>query len=166
MFLIDVSPSMGKLRTIEMPLGPNGETRTREVTRLQWVLEFVMLKVQEMVNKDTISHLNYATLAKTQSVLRYSTEERPSSVVLFCLALKAGLFNSISPRPQSHLCLCLDTRNIVNETNGGYEHVTEFIPIIQPNAHTMTKIKSIKPSTTIGDRQFETLFVKLTFSLI
>lgn len=44
------------------------------------------------------------------------------------------------------------TRNVVNESNGGYEHVTEFIPIGQPNAQTMTKIKSIKPSTSVGDR--------------
>lgn len=44
------------------------------------------------------------------------------------------------------------TQNAVNDSNGGYEHVTEFISIGQPNAQTMTKIKSIKPSTSIGDR--------------
>lgn len=49
MFLIEVSPSMGTLRSVEVPLGPNGEARSREVTKLEWVLEFVMLKVQEMV---------------------------------------------------------------------------------------------------------------------
>jgi ATP-dependent DNA helicase 2 subunit 2 len=56
MFLVDVSPSMGKLRTVELPPGPNGEERTREVTRLEWVLEFVMLKIQEMVNKQFNAH--------------------------------------------------------------------------------------------------------------
>ena len=55
MFLVDVSPSMGTLRTVEVPPGPNGEVRTREVTRLEWVLEFVMLKVQEMVGKNIVA---------------------------------------------------------------------------------------------------------------
>lgn len=50
MFLIDVSPSMGETKVLELPPGPNGDKRTRELTRLEWVLEFVMLKIQEMVN--------------------------------------------------------------------------------------------------------------------
>ena len=58
MFLVDVSPSMGRLRTMEIPPGPNGEKRTRKVTGLEWVLEFVMLKVQEMVNISSIIHWN------------------------------------------------------------------------------------------------------------
>lgn len=53
-----------------------------------------------------------------------------------------------------------DTQNLVNESNGGYEHVTEFIPIGQPNAQTMNKIKSIKPSTAVGDRQSDSLFTE------
>ena len=40
----------------------------------------------------------------------------------------------------------------MNEAHGGYDNITEYIPIEQPNAQTMAKIKSIKPSTTSGDR--------------
>lgn len=49
MFLIDVSSSMGKLREIELPDGPRGEKRVRETTNLEWAMQFVLLKVQEMV---------------------------------------------------------------------------------------------------------------------
>jgi ATP-dependent DNA helicase 2 subunit 2 len=49
MFLVDVSPSMGTMHTLELPSGPNGEPRTKQVTHLQWSLQFAMLKIQEMV---------------------------------------------------------------------------------------------------------------------
>lgn len=49
MFLVDVSPSMGTIHTLELPSGPNGERRTKQVSHLQWSLEFAMLKIQEMV---------------------------------------------------------------------------------------------------------------------
>jgi ATP-dependent DNA helicase 2 subunit 2 len=49
MFIVDVSPTMGTKRTLELPPGPNGETRTKEATHLQWSLQFAMLKIQEMV---------------------------------------------------------------------------------------------------------------------
>ncbi|KAF8575921.1 ku80-like protein [Ramaria rubella] len=110
MFLVDVSPSMGKLRTVDLPSRPDGEKRTRQVTRLEWVLEFVMLKVQEMIF--------HGRKTEQCGVILFGTE---------------------------------DTQNAVNEANGGYENVTEYIPIGQPNAQTMTKIKSLKPSTAIGD---------------
>ncbi len=49
MFIVDLSPTMGTTRTLDLPPGPNGETRTKEVTHLQWSLQFAMLKIQEMV---------------------------------------------------------------------------------------------------------------------
>jgi ATP-dependent DNA helicase 2 subunit 2 len=49
MFIVDVSPTMGTKRTLDLPPGPNGETRTKEATHLQWSLQFAMLKIQEMV---------------------------------------------------------------------------------------------------------------------
>lgn len=49
MFLIDVSPSMGNTRAVELPDGPNGKKQTREMTNLEWSLQFVLLKIQEMV---------------------------------------------------------------------------------------------------------------------
>jgi hypothetical protein len=48
-FCVDLSPTMGATRTLELPSGPDGETRTKEVTHLQWSLQFAMLKIQEMV---------------------------------------------------------------------------------------------------------------------
>ena len=48
MFLVDVSSSMGELREVEVTQG-NGETRTVELTKLEWGLQFVKLKIQEMV---------------------------------------------------------------------------------------------------------------------
>jgi ATP-dependent DNA helicase 2 subunit 2 len=49
MFLVDVSSSMGTMRTLELSSGPNDEPRTKQVTHLQWSLQFAMLKIQEMV---------------------------------------------------------------------------------------------------------------------
>ena len=48
MFLVDVSPSMGNTREVEVPQ-PNGEVHLIEMTNLEWALQFVKLKVQEMV---------------------------------------------------------------------------------------------------------------------
>ena len=49
MFLVDTSPTMGSVRTVELPPGPNGETRTTEMTNLEWALRYVKTKIQEMV---------------------------------------------------------------------------------------------------------------------
>lgn len=49
MFLVDLSPSMGALRTVELPEGPKGETTSVEMTKLEWSLQFVKMKIQEMV---------------------------------------------------------------------------------------------------------------------
>ncbi|OCH84687.1 ku80-like protein [Obba rivulosa] len=110
MFLVDVSPSMGKLREVEVPNGPNGETMTIEMTNLEYSLQFVKLKIQEMIFNGR----------KTDQC----------GVILFGTD---------------------DTDNIVNEKNGGYEHVTEYIPIAQPDAGTLAKISAIQPSETTGD---------------
>lgn len=48
MFLIDVSPTMGKMREVETPL-PNGETQVVEMSNLEWSIQFVKMKIQEMV---------------------------------------------------------------------------------------------------------------------
>ena len=48
MFLIDVSPSMGKMRELELPL-PGGKTQLIEMSNLEWSVQFVKLKIQEMV---------------------------------------------------------------------------------------------------------------------
>ncbi|KAL4064741.1 SPOC like C-terminal domain-containing protein [Scleroderma yunnanense] len=49
MFLVDISPSMGATRTVELPPGPGGEERSVEMTNLEWALQFVKFKMQEMI---------------------------------------------------------------------------------------------------------------------
>ncbi|KAL0563596.1 ATP-dependent DNA helicase yku80, partial [Marasmius crinis-equi] len=49
MFVVDVSKEMGNTRIVDLPDGPNGEKRTKEITNLQWALQFVKLKIQEMI---------------------------------------------------------------------------------------------------------------------
>ncbi|KAG1738615.1 SPOC domain-like protein [Suillus paluster] len=110
MFLIDVSPSMAATRTVELPPTPSGEERTTEMTNLEWALQFVKLKIQEMIFNGR----------KTDQcgVILFGSEE---------------------------------TDNLVHEKNGGYNHVTEFIPIAQPNASTLAKLDALQPSETSGD---------------
>ncbi|KEP54595.1 putative ATP-dependent DNA helicase II subunit 2, related protein [Rhizoctonia solani 123E] len=50
MFVVDVSPSMGTMRTVFLEPAEDGTERTKEVTHLQWALQYVMLKVQEMIH--------------------------------------------------------------------------------------------------------------------
>ncbi|OCB89228.1 SPOC domain-like protein [Sanghuangporus baumii] len=110
MFCIDVSPSMGKLRTVEVPDPVDGGSQTVEMTNLAWSLQYVLLKIQEMIYNGR----------KTDQcgVILFGTEE---------------------------------TNNIINNEKGGYDHVSECIPIAQPNAGTLTKLQALQPSTEIGD---------------
>ncbi|KAI0932900.1 hypothetical protein AcW2_001392 [Taiwanofungus camphoratus] len=109
-FLIDLSPSMSKMREVELPGAPEGEPDTIEMTNLEYSLQFVMLKIQEMIFNGR----------KTDQcgVILFGTEE---------------------------------TDNIINEKNGGYENVTAYIPIGQPNAGTLAKLAALQPSTVTGD---------------
>ncbi|KAG8930670.1 hypothetical protein FRC01_002411, partial [Tulasnella sp. 417] len=110
MFVIDVSPSMAKTREIQLTSGPDGEEKTKEITNLEWALEFVLLKVQEMI---------FAGRKTDQcGVILFGTKK---------------------------------TKNCINEANGGYDHVTEYIPIAQPTQHTLDLISAIKPSKVQGD---------------
>ena len=72
MFLVDISPSMGKVRTVDLP----GEDRSIEMTNLQWALQFIKLKIQEMVC--------FPALAVDSAFMkpnRYSMVERLTNVV-------------------------------------------------------------------------------------
>ena len=48
-FCIDVCPSMGQMRAEDLPADHTGEVKTIEMTHLEWALQFVKLKMQEMV---------------------------------------------------------------------------------------------------------------------
>ena len=56
MFLVDISPSMGKMRAVEIPGPSGGDAEVIEMTNLEWSLQFVMLKIQEMVRSATQQH--------------------------------------------------------------------------------------------------------------
>jgi ATP-dependent DNA helicase 2 subunit 2 len=49
MFLIDVSPSMSSMREVQVPSTAEGQGITIEMTNLEWSLQFVKMKIQEMV---------------------------------------------------------------------------------------------------------------------
>ena len=77
MFLIDVSSSMGNTREIEVEK-PDGETEILETTNLEWSLQFVKLKVQELV----CSHSRYPSHALNTLMCMYRSTmaERQTSV--------------------------------------------------------------------------------------
>ncbi|EIW86315.1 SPOC domain-like protein [Coniophora puteana RWD-64-598 SS2] len=110
MFLVDISPSMVETRIVDLPPGPTGEERTREVSSLEYSLQYVKLRIQDMIF--------------------HGRKTEQCGVIIFGSD---------------------DTHNVVNEKNGGYDHVTEFIPIGQPNATTLAKLDTLKPSETSGD---------------
>ena len=47
-----------------------------------------------------------------------------------------------------------ETSNTINTKHGGYDNVSEFIPIGQPHASTLAKIDTLKPSDVTGDREY------------
>jgi ATP-dependent DNA helicase 2 subunit 2 len=53
-----------------------------------------------------------------------------------------------------------DTDNIINKSNNGYEHVTEYVPIGQPNYNTLAQLDELEPSDIIGDRTYPSLDAK------
>ncbi|KAI4519217.1 ku80-like protein [Schizophyllum commune Loenen D] len=112
MFLIDVSKSMGKKRQIELPgQNPNDEPYHKEITNLEWGLQFVKLKIQEMIYNGR----------KTDKC----------GVIIFG---------------------CDETNNPVNKREGGYENVSEYIPVEQPNSSTIAKLDELRASEdSIGD---------------
>ncbi len=44
---------MSKTRTVDLPNGPDGESRTAVMTNLEWSLQYVILKIKEMVSDET-----------------------------------------------------------------------------------------------------------------
>lgn len=56
MFVVDLSPSMAKTRTVEVP--SDDCIVTIEMTNLEWSLQYVKLKIQEMVRCSSPSPLN------------------------------------------------------------------------------------------------------------
>lgn len=150
MFIVDVSPSMGDTRTVELTPGPNGEKRTIEMSNLQWALKYVKIKVQQMVR----SLLVYSRILLRPDALRLKifTGRKTDKIGVILVGTEGTRMNpSYSPSPPN--VLSIGTNNLVSDQHGGYDHVTEYLPIHQPNARTLHKIDGIKPSSEIGDRQ-------------
>jgi ATP-dependent DNA helicase 2 subunit 2 len=42
---------MARTRSVNLPPGPNGGEKGREISNLEWALQFVLLKVQEIVGE-------------------------------------------------------------------------------------------------------------------
>ncbi|KAF5377271.1 hypothetical protein D9615_006424 [Tricholomella constricta] len=126
MFLVDTSPSMGTTRTVELPAGPNGEERTAEMTNLEWALQFVKLKIQDMV----------CTLCIFSSSPQYLLQIFNGRKTDQCGVIVFG---------------SEETDNIIHDKNGGYDNVSEYIPIGHPNAGTLAKLDALEPSEFCGD---------------
>lgn len=144
MFLIDVSSSMGKLRSVHLQ-NPKGQTVIKEMTNLEWSLQFVKLKIQEMVF--IIIHSLFTNLLIHRTDIQWSKD---GSVWCSCLWLRrclADFSNSLRI-----LTLTIETSNVVNTENGGYDNVLEYIPIAQPSAATIAKVDALQVSPTSGDR--------------
>jgi hypothetical protein len=69
MFVIDVSRTMGKTRTVDLPPGPNGEERSKEMSNLEWALQYVKLKIQEMVRSLSYGKPNNANWKLVRSIM-------------------------------------------------------------------------------------------------
>ena len=74
MFLVDISPSMGKMRAVEIPGPSGGDAEVIEMTNLEWSLQFVMLKIQEMVSPCR------CVVGPSHLLVRSSTAGRPTNV--------------------------------------------------------------------------------------
>ncbi|KAI0693769.1 SPOC domain-like protein [Cerioporus squamosus] len=122
MFLVDTSPSMGKTREVEIPGTNGGEPETIEMTNLEWSLQYVMLKIQEMVCSAT-------QLCGCKQIFNGRKTDK-CGVIVFGSEV---------------------TKNIINKEHGGYENVCEYIPIAQPNAGTLAKLSALEPSTVSGE---------------
>jgi hypothetical protein len=78
-------------------------------------------------------------------------EEKPINVALYFLEVTVG-FGPFPTYTSAHI-LTTETKNIVNEENGGYDNVYEYIPVGTPSPATISKIAAIKPSKSVGDRK-------------
>ena len=74
---------MGKLRTVEAPDSQSGDSNAVELTNLAWAMQYVLLKMQEMVQPSFIDAPD-----SMLSFQRYFMVERPNYVVLSYLVQK------------------------------------------------------------------------------
>ena len=68
MFLVDISPSMKRLRTVHSHPHIEGEERHIEMTNLEWALQFVKMKIQEMVRGQIFQTSHRLTVSRSSMV--------------------------------------------------------------------------------------------------
>lgn len=148
MFVVDVSPSMGRTREVELEDGMTGQTRVVEMTNLEWSLRYVKLKIQEMVRA---LHVR-ARLCLTAA---YSDIQRTQDGPVRCHPLRHGrcvaAARMVLTSRRADTALPADTSNVLNAKHGGYDHVTEFIEIGQPSATTLAELSGIAPTVVDED---------------
>ncbi|KAG8856720.1 ATP-dependent DNA helicase II subunit 2 [Serendipita sp. 411] len=76
MFVIDVSMSMGKMREVELP-SEDGKPRTVQMTNLDWIMQFVKLKVQEMIFHNRKTDMCGVILAGSDETKNQINDSRP-----------------------------------------------------------------------------------------
>ena len=81
MFVLDLSPSMAKTRTVEVP-SDNGIV-TIEMTNLDWGLQYVKLKIQEMVCRSSPDPINRTSLDSISSQIYNGRKTDQCGVVVF-----------------------------------------------------------------------------------
>lgn len=141
MFVVDVSPHMSATRSIELPDGV-----TLEITHLEWALQFVMMKVEEMVR-------GFSGRLWRNSYTLYADIQWQENGSVWRNSLWHGWYADVSLWQKFiDQTFVQGTQNALNDKRGDYEHVTEYIPIGQPNGVTMARLAALQPSETTGDR--------------
>ena len=94
MFLVDTSPSMGKTREVEIPGTNGGDPEVIEMTNLEWSLQYVMLKIQEMVRDAqlqrcppllTREQIYHGRKTEQCGVILFGSEGKPARFSSFCI---------------------------------------------------------------------------------
>ena len=91
-FVVDLSPSMAKTRTVEVP--SDDGIVTLEMTNLEWGLQYVKLKIQEMVRRTGPDSSDYPpipfprryTMAGKRTSAAWSYSERQACPIAACVA--------------------------------------------------------------------------------
>lgn len=81
MFVLDLSPSMTQTRTVEVP--SEDDIITIEMTNLDWGLQYVKLKIQEMVCRSIPDPINRTSLDSICSQIYNGRKTDQCGVVVF-----------------------------------------------------------------------------------
>ena len=140
---------MAKTRTVGVPSSDG--IVTIEMTNLEWGLQYVKLKIQEMVRRSSLGLTTNRPDSFSPQVYNGRKTDQCGVVVFgtpgtLCYSYYY-VFWIISPHDS-------ETQNILNERGDGYDHVYDYIPIAQPNSNTIAKLDALRATDVCGDRTF------------